>query len=92
VSDGSNAPRQGLGSFFRNLVDFIAERGLVNEVLARVSPETRSIWEKPPRPLSWLASFEGPATPRAAFLVLQGSLQLKTSSAGPFLPPTPRAP
>jgi hypothetical protein len=35
-----NAPKQGPGLLFRNLVDFIAERGLANEMLVRVSPET----------------------------------------------------
>ena len=50
------APRQGIGSFFRNIVDFIYEHGRKDEVLARVSPGTRAVCEKPPGWLSWVPS------------------------------------
>jgi hypothetical protein len=52
----SEAPRQGIGSFFRNIVDFIEERGRKAEVLERVSPQTRALWEKPPGWFSWVPS------------------------------------
>ena len=51
-----DAPRQGIGTFFRNVVDFIYERGCKAEVLKRVSPETRAVCEKPPGWLSWVPS------------------------------------
>jgi len=50
------APRQGIGSFFRNIIDYIYEHGRKDEVLARVSPATRAVCEKPPGWLSWVPS------------------------------------
>jgi hypothetical protein len=52
----SEAPRQGIGCFFRNIVDFIAERGVEGEVLAAVSPDTGALFRNPPRPLAWVPS------------------------------------
>jgi len=53
---GEAAPRQGLGSFFRAIVDFLDERGLREKVRAEVSPATRGLMDAPPRPLSFLPS------------------------------------
>lgn len=50
------APRQGLGTFFRNILDFIYERGRKAEVLERVSPRTRALCEAPPGWFSWVPS------------------------------------
>src|SRR5258708_12051658 len=50
------APRQGLGSFFRALTDFLDERGLREQVRAAVSPATRELIDQPPRPLSFIPS------------------------------------
>src|SRR5436305_1196330 len=50
------APRQGLGTFFRALVDFVDERGLRERVRAKVSPETQALIDKFPRPMSFLPS------------------------------------
>jgi hypothetical protein len=52
----SDAPRQGIGTFFRNVLDFIYERGCKVEVLERVSPRTRELCEKPPGWFSWVPS------------------------------------
>jgi hypothetical protein len=52
----SDAPRQGLGTFFRNIVEFIEARGLKQEVLACVSAETRALCDRLPRSLSWVPS------------------------------------
>ena len=52
----SDAPRQGIGTFFRNIIDFIGERGRKAEVLERVSPQTRALWDKPPGWFSWVPS------------------------------------
>jgi len=52
----SDAPRQGIGSFLRNVIDFIGERGFAAAVLAKVSPGTRAVWESPPRAFSWVPS------------------------------------
>ena len=52
----SEAPRQGIGTFFRNIVDFIYERGRKDEVLGRISAQTRALCEKPPGWFSWVAS------------------------------------
>jgi hypothetical protein len=52
----SEAPRQGIGTFFRNVVDFIYERGRKDEVLERVSAKTRALCDKPPGWLSWVPS------------------------------------
>ena len=67
----SDAPRQGIGTFFRNIVDFIAERGCKTEVLERVSPETRALWDKPPGWLSWVPSVHIDEL-EAAFLEIAG--------------------
>lgn len=48
--------RQGLGAFFRTLLDFIKEKGLYEQVLAKVSADTREKMLKPPSPLSWMDS------------------------------------
>jgi len=52
----SDAPRQGLGTFFRNILDFIEEHGKKAEVLERVSPRTRALCDEPPGWLSWVPS------------------------------------
>jgi hypothetical protein len=52
----TDAPRQGLGSFFRALVDFVDQRGLREQVRAAVSEETRKAIDQPPRALSFLPS------------------------------------
>jgi hypothetical protein len=52
----SEAPRQGLGTFFRNILDFIYERGRKVEVLERVSPQTRALCDHPPGWFSWVPS------------------------------------
>jgi len=51
-----DAPRQGLGSFFRALMDFVDDRGLREQVRAAVSPATRATIDAPPRSLSFVAS------------------------------------
>ena len=51
-----DAPRQGLGSFFRALLDFVDERGVRARVRELVSAETRELIDKPPRPLAFIAS------------------------------------
>jgi hypothetical protein len=66
-----DAPRQGIGTFFRNLVDFIEERGRKAEVLERVSPATRALCEKPPGWLSWVPSVHIDEL-EAAFLAVAG--------------------
>ncbi len=50
------ALRQGLGSFFRALMDFVDERGLREQVRAAVSPETKAVIDTPPRALSFISS------------------------------------
>src|SRR4051812_39908088 len=50
------APRQGLGTFFRALIDFVDERGLREQVRAKVSPQTQALIDKSPRPMSFLPS------------------------------------
>src|SRR5437899_5632698 len=50
------APRQGLGSFFRALMDFVGERGLREQVRASVSATTRATIDDPPRVLSFIPS------------------------------------
>jgi len=51
-----DAPRQGLGSFFRALMDFVDERGLREQVRSAVSPATRAAIDAPPRSLSFIPS------------------------------------
>ena len=50
------APRQGLGSFFRALMDFVDQRGLRQQVRAGVSDTTRATIDDPPRVLSFIPS------------------------------------
>jgi hypothetical protein len=66
-----DAPRQGIGTFFRNIVDFIEERGRTAEVLERVSPATRALCEKLPGWLSWVPSVHIDEL-EAAFLAIAG--------------------
>jgi len=68
---GSEAPRQGIGTFFRNIVDFIYERGWKDEVLERVSGQTRALCEKPPGWFSWVPSIHIDEL-EAAFLAVAG--------------------
>ena len=51
-----DAPRQGLGSFFRALMDFVDKRGLREQVRAEVSPATRATIDEPPAALSFIPS------------------------------------
>src|SRR3989454_8141159 len=51
-----DAPRQGLGSFFRALMDFVDDRGLREQVRGAVSPATRATIDTPPRSLSFIPS------------------------------------
>ena len=67
----SDAPRQGLGTFFRNILDFIYERGHKAEVLERVSPRTRQLCDKPPGWFSWVPSVHIDEL-EAAFLTVAG--------------------
>jgi len=72
---GANeAPRQGLGTFFRNILDFIYERGRKAEVLERVSPQTRALCDAPPGWLSWVPSVHIDEL-EAAFLEVAGREQ-----------------
>jgi len=48
--------RQGLGSFFQALLDFVERRGLTAAVRAKVSPETQALMDKPPRALGFIDS------------------------------------
>jgi hypothetical protein len=50
------APRQGLGTFFRSLIDFVEEKGLLGQVREKVSAPTRALIDKFPRPMSFLPS------------------------------------
>ncbi|SRR5713226_3572288 len=50
------APREGLGQFFRALLDFLDDRRLRQQVYAVVSPETRALMDRPPRPLAFVPS------------------------------------
>ena len=50
------APRQGLGTFFRSLIDFVEEKGLREQVRGLVSPQTQALIDKYPRPMSFLPS------------------------------------
>lgn len=67
----SEAPRQGIGTFFRNIIDFIDERGRKAEVLERLSPRTRELCEKPPGWFSWVPSVHIDEL-EAAFLEVAG--------------------
>jgi hypothetical protein len=64
------APRQGLGTLFRALVEFVAQQGEAEEgggqsagatsvreqVRARVSPQTLALMDNPPSSLAWMDS------------------------------------
>jgi hypothetical protein len=67
----SDAPRQGIGTFFRNVVDFISHHPSKKEVLARVSRETRALYHNPPGWLSWVPSIHIDEL-EAAFLAVAG--------------------
>lgn len=49
-------PRQGLGSFFRALMDYVDKRGLREQVRTAVSEKTRGVIDNPPKALSLIAS------------------------------------
>jgi hypothetical protein len=49
-------PRQGLGQFFRALVEFLDRRGLRGRVRAAVSEETRKLIDHPPRAFGFIPS------------------------------------
>lgn len=48
--------RQGMGSFFRALVQFVDQRGLREQVRSRVSEETRATIDSPPPALKLIPS------------------------------------
>ena len=48
--------RQGLGSFFQALLDFVESRRLTAPVRAKVSPDTQALMDKPPRALGFIDS------------------------------------
>jgi hypothetical protein len=48
--------RKVVGSVYRVTAEFLAQRGVADGVLAKVSPETRAMIEKPPFPFSWRSS------------------------------------
>src|SRR4051812_15075962 len=50
------APRQGLGNFFRLLLDYLDDEHLRARVRERVSPETQRLFDSPPRALSFMPS------------------------------------
>ncbi|SRR5260221_13648162 len=50
------SPREGLGAFFRALLDFLDDRHLRPQIYAAVSPETQALMDRSPRPLSFLPS------------------------------------
>jgi hypothetical protein len=52
----ADAPRQGMGSFFQAVMDFVNGRGLREQVRAAVSEKTRSLIDVPPRALSFIPS------------------------------------
>lgn len=49
----SNQSRGCLGAVYRITADFLEKRGLKNEVMARLTPASRKLLEKPPFPFSW---------------------------------------
>jgi hypothetical protein len=67
----SDAPRQGIGTFFRNIADFIAKDPHKDQVLERVSAETRALFENPPGWLTWVPSVHIDEL-EAAFLTVAG--------------------
>lgn len=42
-----------LGAVYRITADFLEKRGLRNEVIARLTPASRKLLERPPFPFSW---------------------------------------
>jgi hypothetical protein len=50
------SPREGLGTFFRALMEFVDQRGLREPIRAAVSPETRGLIDRPPRPMGFIPS------------------------------------
>src|SRR5438067_9196057 len=48
-----NEARGCLGSVYRITADFLGERGLLEEVKARLSPQSRTLVEKPPFAFAW---------------------------------------
>jgi hypothetical protein len=52
----NEAPRQGVGTFFRALVAFVDGKGLRDKVRDAVSQETQKLIDDPPRPLAFIAS------------------------------------
>jgi hypothetical protein len=42
-----------LGAVYRITADFLEKRGLRNEVIARLTPASRKLMERPPFPFSW---------------------------------------
>ncbi|MGZ6123463.1 MAG: hypothetical protein ACXWLR_00800 [Myxococcales bacterium] len=52
----ADAPRQGLGAFFRALMDYVDERGLRDQVRGLVSEQTKAVIDDPPRALSFIPS------------------------------------
>lgn len=48
--------RGALGSVYRITGDFLRQRGLFDEVKAKLSPESRRLLEKPPFPFAWQSS------------------------------------
>jgi hypothetical protein len=67
----SVAPRQGIGTFFRNIADFIAKDPHKDDVLQRVSQDTRALFQNPPGWLSWVPSVHIDEL-EAAFLTVAG--------------------
>jgi hypothetical protein len=52
----AEAPRQGLGSFFRALMGFVDERGLRDQIRGLVSEQTRAAIDHPPPALRFMPS------------------------------------
>ena len=71
ASPPSDAPRQGIGTFFRHIVEFISKHDRKDEVLERVSPQTRALFVKPPGWLAWVPSVHIDEL-EAAFLSVAG--------------------
>ena len=49
----SNESRGCLGSVYKITADFLGERGLLDEVRSKISPESRAMVEKPPFAFAW---------------------------------------
>jgi hypothetical protein len=50
------APRQGLGNLFRQLLDYLDDEKLREQVRERVSADTRRLFDAPPRALAFMPS------------------------------------